>query len=388
MLSAPPLDDLIALRRALHMEPELSGEEAHTARILENFLVSWQPDRLLTHLGGYGLAAIFGSGKPGPTVLLRADMDAVPVQESNLVAYRSLRDGVAHQCGHDGHMAIVAGLAPLLAAQRPARGQVVLLFQPAEETGKGAKAIVNEPLYQELKPNFCFALHNLPGYPLGQLVCRPGTFAAASVGLVAELQGHPSHAAFPEEGQSPALALAESMQALSSLIPRLQFSEFALLTLVCASLGEASFGVSPGAATLMATLRSFDDPTLERLQAGAAEVIHNIANRYDLRTSVTWQEDYPTTRNTPAGYACVQAAAARLGQEILVPPEPFRWSEDFGWFLREAEGAMFGLGSGENLCLHTHDYDFPEALIEPGIRIFSALLDQALAAPGAMGSAS
>jgi len=371
------LDEIMSLRRALHMEPELSGEERITAKILENYFLLHPPQHLMTHLGGYGLAAIYSSEQPGPTVMIRADMDALPIQERNEVVYRSTRDGISHKCGHDGHMAIVAGLAALLKQHPPQQGRVVLLFQPAEETGQGAKAIVQDERFAQIQPDYCFALHNLPGFPLGQVMLNEGIFAAASVGMIVEFRGATAHAAYPETGLSPALAMADLIQSLQALNQVCETpADFTLVTVVSASLGEASFGISPGSANIMATLRAFDDKTLASLQATASALAERLAMQYGLVHTVLWSDDFPVTRNHPEATALIRQSALACHRDLHPKPEPLRWSEDFGWFTQQSKGAMFGLGSGPDLILHSADYDFPENLLEPGIQIFWGILQR------------
>lgn len=376
------LDEIVTLRRSLHMQAELPGEEHTTAKILENFFRIYPPQQLMNYLGGYGLAAIFDSGQPGPSVLIRADMDALPIHELNDIVYRSTRDGVSHKCGHDGHMAIVAGLAPLLIQNPPQRGRAILLYQPSEETGQGAAQIIQDPRFEKIQPDYCFALHNLPGFPMGQVVVTDDVFAAASVGLIVEFKGATSHAAYPEEGKSPARAMAKMIEGLEKLNHDFDSQgHFSLVTVVSASLGEHSFGISPGAANVMATLRSYDEETLARLQERAAEMARSLAQQDGLQVNVIWNEYFPVTRNHPEAAERIRAAAQRHQHEVSAPPEPFRWSEDFGWFTRQAEGAMFGLGAGEDLVLHSATYDFPESLLKPGIQIFMGILESLLYDP-------
>ncbi|PKL75397.1 MAG: amidohydrolase [Candidatus Melainabacteria bacterium HGW-Melainabacteria-1] len=372
------LTRVVALRRTLHREAELSNQEHATAAILADWLAQYQPDQLFSNLGGHGLAAVYAGPEPGPTVLIRAELDALLIQEDLPIGHRSRHPGVSHKCGHDGHMAIVAGLAPGLKANPLARGRAVLLFQPAEETGEGALRVLQDPAFAAIRPDYCFALHNLPAFELGQVVLQAGTFALASVGLKIELLGHSSHAAYPERGCSPAGAMAELILALQALnqTPR---SDFALLTVVSANLGETSFGINPGFATVMATLRSGDDEVLAQLRAEATELAQNLAQTAGLECRLSWHEAFPVTRNHPKAVALLEQASLNCGWQVMAPAEPFRWSEDFGWFTREIPGALFGLGAGHGLALHSEDYDFPEALLDPGIRIFRGVLDQLLA---------
>lgn len=381
-MSTPPpaqLDELVALRHTLHRHPEQSGQEAETSERIRQYLASYPPDELISGLGGHGLAAVYRGKEAGPTLLLRADLDALPIQEQNHgLPYESQQPGTSHKCGHDGHMAMLSGLAPLLHARRPAKGRVVLLYQPAEETGQGAKAVVDDPQFEAIRPNVAYALHNIPGKPLGQVLCKPGTFAAASVGLKLVLNGTSSHAAFPEEGRSPGAALAQLIKQLPAL-PSAFGEAFALCTVVGARLGEAAFGTSPGEAELYTTLRTFDDQLLQALQQKALALAEQQAGEHQLRLSHEWVEPFPATVNSKQGAKCIQQAADNQKIDYAAMPQPHRWSEDFGWLLKPAfgakEGAMFGLGSGlQQPPLHNPTFDFPDALIPYGVRMFAELI--------------
>ncbi|MCW8906868.1 MAG: amidohydrolase, partial [Sedimenticola sp.] len=227
------------LRHELHRHPELSGRESTTAQRVTGFFRNLQPDRMLQGLGGEGLAFVFACQAPGPRVLLRCDMDALPIQESEPLPHRSRRPGVSHKCGHDGHMAIMAAVGEALARRRPARGEVVLLYQPAEETGQGARAVLDDPRFESVNPDLCFALHNIPGYPLGQVLVRDGAFSCASRGMAIKLSGKTAHAAQPETGRSPAAAMCRIIEQLSNLPPELlPPHELAFATVVGSRLGE------------------------------------------------------------------------------------------------------------------------------------------------------
>ncbi|HAH57338.1 MAG TPA: amidohydrolase, partial [Bacteroidales bacterium] len=256
--------ELISLRHQLHREPELSGNEVKTAHKIEAFARKYTPDQLITGLGGHGIAAIYNGKKPGPGVLIRCDMDALPIQEINEdLEYRSTTAGLAHKCGHDGHMAIAAGLLPLLAENKPEKGRVVILFQPAEETGQGAEKVIKDPEFDQIKPDFCFALHNLPGFASGSIIIGKNTFASASVGLIVKLNGRTAHAAEPEKAITPAPAIAALIGHLPELANPGEIRDFSLLTIIHARIGERAFGTTPGYAELMATLRAYTNDQLE-----------------------------------------------------------------------------------------------------------------------------
>ncbi|WP_224996135.1 amidohydrolase [Cesiribacter sp. SM1] len=375
------LPELTQLRRDLHKYPELSGQEEATARYVKAYLQRHMPARILTRLGatasGTGLAAVYEGSEEGPTLMFRADMDALPIPEQNHLPYNSLNKGVSHKCGHDGHMSMVAGLAPLLHRHPPKKGRVVLFMQPAEETGEGARALVQDPHFRELKPDYIFGLHNLPGYPLGQLVLREGTFCAASKGLRVVLTGGTAHAAEPERGISPAGALARLLQVLPALPDQLPHKELLLLTLTHAQMGEPSFGISPGQAVLQATLRANLEEEMTVLSEAVEAQIRTVAQEFGLRLALSYHEVFPVTQNNAVVSEILSRAAAAAGLSVHHKEEAFRWSEDFGHYNQLAPSGFFGLGSGtEQLNLHNASYDFPDALIPYGLKMYWALINE------------
>ncbi len=371
------MDDIIQLRHKLHQNPALSGMETETADRIVHFFEPLAPDMILRNLGRTGVAIVFSGTQPGATVLLRAELDALPIQESNHMSYRSLHQGVAHKCGHDGHMAILAAIGRKLAAVRPTRGRVVLLFQPAEENGTGAEAVVRDPRFVEIAPDFVFALHNIPGFPLGQVVIRNGSFSSASRGISIRLNGATAHAAQPETGRSPAQALAKIIETLSNLPPGTAAAgEVAFITVVGAQLGEKAFGTAPGQAEIWATLRSETDASMAAIIAYTEKVVQNTATAFNLDYSFDYSDIFPATVNSSSANEIIRLAAEGPVLEI---ERPFRWSEDFGHFTAIAEGALFGIGAGVEIPeLHNSDYDFPDELITPATRIFQKIIDRCL----------
>ncbi len=369
-------DELVKLRRRLHSKPELAHKEESTSGSIRAFLEKIHPDRLVTGIGGFGVAAIFSGEENGPTVMLRCELDALPIPETVELPYASTTSGISHKCGHDGHMAVMAGVALSLGKKRPARGTVVLLFQPAEETGEGAALVLSDPKYREFHPDYVFALHNLPGFPLGHVVTNKSTFASTSTGLVLDLHGSTSHAAEPEAGRSPAMAVAQLIQGLSS-IPQFhtKLHDTAQVTVIHAVLGEVAFGTSPGEGKVLATLRSYSQEVMDVLIARSTSLAKGIAGAYDLQIQVSTTQVFPSTVNDPEAVSLVERSAHALHMDIHERTIPFAWSEDFGHFTSRYKGAMFGLGAGEDHpAIHHPDYDFPEELIEPGIAIFMNLI--------------
>ena len=375
------LSQLSDLRRELHRHAEIANRESSTAALVRRRLERCQPAELISGLGGNGLAAVFGGREPGPRVLLRCELDALPMPETAALPHGSGDPRVSHRCGHDGHMALLLGLAAALHKGGVERGEVVLLFQPAEETGEGALRVLQDPRLAALTPDVAFALHNLPGFPLAQVVARGGAFASASRGLVARLRGSPAHASEPHLGRSPAAALARLISGLESLPQRCTaLGEAAQVTVVHARLGEDSrFGTAPDSAVVMATVRAHRQAVLERLWDSPAALARRLARADGLEADVCAAEDFPATVNHPAAAVLVAAAAEDAGLDVAEPEAPFPWSEDFGHFTGCYPGALFGLGAGEDTPhLHSDAYDFPDELLPAGLALLRALVNRAL----------
>ena len=380
-LAADELDSLVALRRALHRHPEGSGEEVATAARIRAYLADRGADALLSGIGGHGVAAVYAGPEPGPTVLFRCELDGLPIQELGSPGYRSTVPGRSHMCGHDGHMAIVSALAHRFSRFPPRRGRAVLLYQPAEETGAGAAAVIADPQYRALQPAYCFALHNMPGLPLGHVALRSGPWSCASRGMRIELTGSTAHASQPETGISPASALAGLMQQLPALGGgRPGDAAFAMATLTHAQLGEPSFGVAPGSASLWLTLRTGVDSAMARLVERAEATARSVAEAAGLALTISYHDVFSHCENDPEATAILQRALRATQTPEAPYPYPMRASEDFGLFAGTARAAMFLLGAGEDAAhLHNADYDFPDALIATGAAVFAAVADELLA---------
>lgn len=380
VLTQTQIAALTALRRELHRRPDVSGDEGWTARRIVDELTALGADRIWQRLGGHGVAAAFNGAEDGPTVLLRCELDGLPIHEISDIAHRSEIEGKGHLCGHDGHMATMLGVAMALAA-RPARGRVILLFQPAEETGAGAKAVVEDARWPEIRPDYAFAYHNVPGRPLGEIGLRPGPGNCASRGLQILLEGKSSHAAAPEDGVSPGPAMAALMQALPALGTGMIGEDgFALATLTHAQLGEPSFGIAPGRGELRVTLRCMTD---ERMDALVADAISQIAQHTDsLEVKLRWNDIFLSVINDAEATGIARRAATALGHVLYEMPTPMRWSEDFGRIGGDgAKSAMLYVGAGENHPqLHNPDYDFPDALIPIATDLFCGIVANILGA--------
>ena len=364
--------ELVDFRHDLHRHPEVSGEEAETARRVCTYLATLRPSRILSGLGGHGVAAIFEAPEPGPTLLFRCELDALPIEEKTRLPYASTVPGKGHLCGHDGHTTILLAFALGLSRDGPKRGRVVLLFQPAEETGAGAAAVIANPRFAEIRPDFAFSLHNLPGVPLGHVALTDGPVNCASRGMRIRLTGKTAHASQPDTGLSPMAAMVALMPALTRLSRSAPPDRgFRLATVTHASLGERAFGIAPGDGEIWVTLRTLVDDTMAELQAEAEALARDAARTHGLTLDIGYDDIFLHCENAPEAVAHL----ARALDEEAIPHDagtlPMRASEDFGRFRAFAPAAMLFLGSGErHPALHNPDYDFPDDLIAIGARIF------------------
>ena len=362
-------NDLTALRKDLHQNPELSGNEKGTSAKIKAFFEKLSPNEILEDLGPNGLAFVFAGAEDGPTTVIRAELDALPIQEYGKIKHISKNQGVSHTCGHDGHMAIVAGVGMELSENRPKKGNVVLLFQPSEETGLGAEQVIRSKNFKKIKPDYAFALHNLPGYKKNQVVLKKGAFTAASKGMIIELKGRTSHAAHPEDGLSPGMAMSKLIVGLQK-IPE-SIPDFSLITIIHAILGEVSFGTSPGEAKVMATLRTFENNTMNDLSVFAEKLAHLVAKEFGLLINISYCEEFKAVINDQKPWEYVNKSAKTLKLPTKHIRVPFRWSEDFGNFATLTNSMLFGLGSGvKQPQLHDGHYDFPDEIIPTGVDLF------------------
>ena len=365
--------NLIEARRYLHKFPELSGEEINTSVYIEKYLRGLKADEIITGIGGKGIAAVFRGKKRGKRILLRCELDALPIQESNTFMHKSKIGKVSHMCGHDGHMVILLGVADILSGHKLDEGEVILLFQPAEETGKGALGVIGDPAFNKLVPDYVFALHNIPGYPANSIIIKDGCFASASAGMECFFYGKISHAAEPEKGNNPALAVSRIIQALYDL--NKSYGSGTFLTVVHVDIGEKAYGTSPGQAVLRCTLRSTDNSAMSKLAAEAQNIVSNISLDHELTNEINIVEEFPALMNDPDSVKIVIDSAKGGGMEVIGMGSPFPWSEDFSHFLKTIPGCLFGLGAGkDHPKLHQPEYDFPNEIIDGGIKMFFNIL--------------
>lgn len=349
------------LRHDLHLHPGISGDEWYAHDLVVRELASCAPNRVFDHVGGFGVVAVWGTEQSLPTIVLRGDIDALPI---------------GHRCGHDGHTAILLQVAQWLGQHgRLQDRNVILVFQPEEETGFGSQRILDAGILQQYNVRAVYGLHNLPGYPLGTVVLNRRTFAAASTGVIYELQGRNTHASTPEKGINPGLAVAQIIQRVAQLnsAPDADIDTFRQSTLICVQLGEEAFGTSAGQAQVMFTLRAFTNDAMQHLLAEVNSIVQQSASQYHLTIQQSLCEPFYATENHAAHVEHIEEYCDCRYQYALTP---FRWSEDFANYLIHFPGAMFGIGAGEHhVELHHPQYEFPDALIPLAAQVFVNLIN-------------
>lgn len=367
--------DFVRIRRELHRYPELSGQEKETAQRIVNWLEGFEPREIRTGIGGYGVAAIYDSGKEGPSVLLRCDLDALPIEDRISQDHASGKQGVGHKCGHDGHMTMMLMLAQHLQQHPPQKGKVVLLFQPAEEDAAGAIAVLQDPQWKDMHFDFSFAIHNLPGKPMGTVVIRKGVMNAASEGLIITLRGLHSHAGEPEKGINPAFGLSKMVLTIPEILRDIPFRDKVWSTVIHTRVGERAFGTSPGEGVLMLTLRAYLDEDLTLLKKETEKRLSQIAAEERLEIEFSYTDIFPAVQNEGEAVEIVKSAARKTDLDVEEKMEPYRVSEDFAWFTQKNPSALLWMGSGlEQPNLHHPAYDFPDELLETGRDLWIAIL--------------
>ncbi len=368
-------NQIIKLRQHLHSIAEVSGEEYNTSTYLIDFLRKHAVGRAV-QITATGFVWIIETAKDGPNVMFRAELDALPIAEINGFHYRSADASVSHMCGHDGHMAILVGTIMSVSADLPECGTYHFLFQPAEETGQGAATILASSKF-DFSPDYIFALHNLPGYPVGKVLCKSESFNAAVTSVAISFEGKTAHAAEPENGFNPANAMAKTVAFAADLQnPNLSEEHFGLITPVYMELGEKAYGVAAGHGEVHFTLRAWTGEELDRIRKQLLAEVERLAQEYGLSESVEWLESFAATNNDQQAVELIERAANAADIDFQMVDQPFKWGEDFGLFTERFKGGFFGLGAGVKVpALHNPDYDFPDALIPHGVAMFRKLID-------------
>lgn len=370
--------DIINLRHHIHQNPELSNLEFGTSQYIKDFITKLSPDAEV-EISKTGLAFTFDSKKEGPTSVFRAELDALPIIETSGAEFAS-KNGNAHSCGHDGHMAILCSFAKKVAAKRPEKGKCVVLFQPAEEVEQGGRDVAESNEFAKIKPDYMFALHNVPGYAEGNIIHTNDCFAVASEGMTITLTGKTSHAAEPQNGISPKTAISKIIAEVNKLMSpegKKIFSNNTLATMVFIKMGEPTFGTSPGFAEIMITLRATKDADMQLLRSKIEDFSKTIAGEEKLSCNITYCEKFPACVNNIECSKLIENAADKLNYSKTKMKKPFNWSEDFAYYTTKCKAAMFGLGSGLNQPqLHNSNFNFPDQIIENGANMFFEIYEQ------------
>lgn len=384
------ISSAVELRHTLHKNAELSGREEKTKRILMEYLAK-RTSLEIHDMGAWFYAAYRAGGKK--RIAFRADMDALPIDEGEVLIYSSETRGVSHKCGHDGHCASLAALAEFI-DENGCENDIFFLFQHSEENGSGA--IECGKLIELENIDEFYGYHNMPGLPLGSIAGHTGCAACASTGMVIRLTGKNSHASQPENGNNPSFALAELIMAVPEMVkaaagecelespnPMMAFGSRGMVMCTIVGSGvssredcekEAAFGTSAGFAYLALTVRAEDEKCMAALEKSIVNIAEMVCLNNGLACSVFYNDAFPETRNDAACAEKVRTAAKKLALPVAEWNEPFRSSEDFGYYTKKIKGALVYIGSGlHHAPLHTAEYDFPDGLIVTAVRLFAEL---------------
>ena len=373
---------LCAWRHALHRKPELGFQEQGTAAFVTAQLEALG---LTVHrgIGGTGLVASLTCGEGGGVIGLRADMDALAMTETGTPAHASEHPGCMHGCGHDGHMAMVLGAAALLTARRDFNGTVRFIFQPAEEHGRGAKAMMADGLFERFPVDAIFGLHNMPGLPLGHFAGRAGGIMAAEDNFEIRITGRGGHAARPHMGVDPLVVAAQIILGLQTIVSR-SVDPSATAVVSCTEIeSDGIRNAIPTTVVLKGDTRSYDPAVQALLEARMRSLCEGLATAQGASVTVSYTHEFSPTVNWVEQTAqALRAAEAVVGREqVDSAVAPMMISEDFGAFLEKVPGAFVFLGAGEEaLPLHNSAYDFNDALLPLGAEYFATLARQLLPA--------
>ncbi|RQR58876.1 amidohydrolase [Burkholderia sp. Bp9126] len=368
-------DDMKAWRRQIHSRPEIAFQETGTAAFVADLLRSFG---IQTHagIGRTGVVGVIdGNGEPGPTIALRADMDALPIQEEGRPFYRSVHRGLFHGCGHDGHTAILLGAAKLLAGHRQFKGRVVLVFQPAEEIVKGSQAMLDDQLLERFPFDEIYGLHNHPQLQPGKIGVRVGSQLAAVDFFSIEIRGTGSHGGTPHRSVDPIAIGALLVTALQTVVSRsIDPLDSAALS-ICQFVAGATANVIPDRASLQGTTRALSPTARECLHRRLREICDGVALAHGCAIALDISHGTPPTINADAPARCVmQAAGAVVGAaNVLTDVEPLMAGDDVARFLEARPGCYFFLGQGGHMCHHP-EYDFNDDVAPIGVAIFDEVV--------------
>ena len=358
------------LRHELHQYPELSNEEEWTKKHLINFLKENTSLEIVDK--GYFFYAIYHTGEDRENIAFRADIDALPIEEGIDLEYGSKFHGVSHKCGHDGHSATLAGFA-LEIDQNGADKNIFFLFQPAEETGDGAKKCMS--FIEEENIDEIFAYHNMSGMEYKSVNAIKGVTQWASKGMIINMAGSPSHASQPELGKNPAFAIAKVIDKLPEITKSSAKKGQVLSTIVQVDVGERAFGFSASKGELLLTIRAEYEEEMNNLQKNIEELAISETEKNGIKVEFKFEDEFPETRNHDESVDKIEIVCKEKDIKFIDMKESFRGSEDFGHYTKLTKGAMCYIGNGmDYVPLHTYEYDFPDELIEVGVELFKGLV--------------
>jgi hippurate hydrolase len=373
---------LSATRQHIHRHPELSFQEADTAALVARHLAEWGW-QVSTGVGGHGVVGSLRVGSSNRSVALRADMDALPIPEATGKPWASVKPGVMHACGHDGHTTMLLGAAQQLAKTRQFNGTVHLVFQPAEEAGKGsgAQRMIEDGLFERFPCDAIFGLHNTPGVPAGTFGFGSGPFMSASDTAHITIHGRGGHAARPHQTVDPVLIAGSLVMALQSVVSRnIDPRQTAIVTIGSLHAGSAT-NVIPDTATLGLSIRSFEAEVRERLEERIRALVTGHVQGYGGTVEIVYERGYPVVVNSEAETRfAAQVAEELVGAERVVAPfPPVTGSEDFAYYLLKKPGCFFRLGNGDGAMLHNPTYDFNDEILTVGAAYWTRLAERYLA---------
>jgi hippurate hydrolase len=373
-------DELRAIRHDLHMNPELLFEEVRTSAIVAREL-SRLGYQVTSGLAGTGVVGTLTNGLSRRAVGLRADMDALPIEEATGLAYASRAPGKMHACGHDGHTTTLLGAARYLAETRDFDGTVHLIFQPAEEDVSGAKRMIAEGLFRRFPCDAIFAFHNWPGAPVGQVQLKPGAMMAAVDMAKVAIKGVGGHGAVPHRAVDPVVAASAVVMALQTIVSRnIDPGEAAVITVGTFNAGKLST-IIPERALLEIGIRSCSNEVRDQLARRIPDLIRTQAAAYGCTAEVDYEFSYPATINSPGETAFAREVAAGTAAGVVDLDRPFMVSEDFAYMLEEVPGCYFMMGNGDEphrRMLHDPGYDFNDELLVKGAALWGRLVEQFL----------
>jgi hippurate hydrolase len=379
--------EITGWRRDIHAHPELLYDVHRTAGSVADKLEGFGCDEVVTGIGRTGVVGVIrgakgdGGAGGGRVIGLRADMDALPIEEANHFAYKSTVPGKMHACGHDGHTAMLLGAARYLAETRNFAGTAVVIFQPAEEGGAGGRAMVQDGLMERFAIEEVYGMHNYPGLPLGQFGIRPGPLMASADRLTIEIEGRGGHAARPHISVDPILVGAQIVNQIQSIVSRnVDPLHAAVISITVFRAGSAD-NVIPQTALLRGTARSLTPEVRDLLERRLREVVEGTAQLYGATAKLTYKRDYPVTRNHERQAAFAASVAAEVvGQErVDADFPPVMGAEDFSFMLNARPGAFIFVGNGDTAGLHHPAYDFNDEAIPFGTSYWVKLVETALA---------